>query len=267
MVDLVIFCRDRAAQLELLLRSIYCYADDIFNINVVWTYSEPSFGAGFKILLDEFPEINFIHKTNPKDETKLLFEKFKAEWLCLSTDDMVFYRPIPLPNKDLASILPKYNDEVFSFRYGYNTIDQDIHRGTKQPPLNLHSVKDGILRWNPHMYSPTDNYGYALAVDLHVFRSSFILPLLKKAKFYRPNELEGYLQNFRGEISYMSSFEQSVAVNIPCNNLSTLTSVNSNIYSLEYLNQQFLAGKRLDLDFISHQRITGAHANIPLKLC
>jgi hypothetical protein len=67
----------------------------------------------------------------------------------------------------------------------------------------------------------------------------------------------------------MSSYKKSVAVNIPCNNMSKITRAGETFgYSTEYLNEQFLAGQRISLDKIidKKEEIIGCHQEIELEL-
>jgi hypothetical protein len=258
MIDLIIYSKDRAAQLELLLHSVKEFCPYLFNISVIFKASQPKFQDAYDILVSQYPGWWFNESNHPgltmQEITQHAMIKSHmvcpwTNWTMFSTDDQVFFKKLPVSNEELENHLPKTNLEVFSFRLGYNTIEQDIHHGTRQPPLNLHTVNGEVLTWSPYHYHPLHNYGYPLAVDCHVFRTSLIIDLFQKFSFKTTNELETRMQDYRNLIGSMSSFKNSVCVNVPANNLSGCTIAGqTHGYSVDFLNEQFLAGKRISLE-------------------
>src|SRR5690606_38351156 len=95
---------------------------------------------------------------------------------------------------------------------------------------------------------------------------SYLLRLLNKiGHFKTSNELESKMQNHVYDIDVIRSYKQSVAFNIPCNNMSTVTKHGEKFpYSLKYLNDNYLNGERLDLMAISKNNILGCHQEVEL---
>lgn len=264
MINLVIWSKDRACQLDLLLRSIAQYADVFlartFYPQIIYKATTPEYQRGYDICREthlscEFiPEKDFMTDTVKAVDTNMHFTAF-------STDDMVFYSRCPSPNG-----VPLRENEVFSFRLGYNTIIQNCHTGELQPPLFNPGESEYNLEWNPKDYPLFTNYAYPLALDLHVFKTSYLLRLLNKiGHFKTSNELESKMQNYVYDIDVIRSYKQSVAFNIPCNNMSTVTKHGEKFpYSLKYLNDNYLNGERLDLMAISKNNILGCHQEVEL---
>lgn len=279
MIDFIVFSKDRTAQLDLLLSSIKLFFptwNDIdsdrtkclLNIGIIYKSSTPDFQKGYDLLINKHANFaTFLNQENRKLSdcvNNISVELHRlAEWtnsVCFSTDDMVFYKPLPYLPDDC---LPKTEHEVFSFRLGFNTIEQDIHRGTKQPPLNVYHLENGILSWNPQFYYPHHNYGYPLAIDTHIFHRHLFNKFISKWNYNSSNELEGKLQQLIPKIGRLSSFKESIAVNIPVNNLSGLTIAGQKYnYSPEFLNEQFLLGKVINLYKIVATPIIGCHQEI-----
>ena len=71
-VNIIIFSKDRACQLDLLLRSMWSHIDsfDLYHIKVLYTYSNSLFYEGYRELIEreEFPSVFFKHETNFKDD-------------------------------------------------------------------------------------------------------------------------------------------------------------------------------------------------------
>jgi hypothetical protein len=66
----------------------------------------------------------------------------------------------------------------------------------------------------------------------------------------------------------MRSFKHSIAVNIPVNGMSGVTRHGeAHPYTLEELNNKYLAEQVIDLDFIMQNQIFGCHQEVPFKFC
>lgn len=264
MVTLIIWSKDRACQLELLLRSIDTYTDIPFNVNIIYNASNASFLKAYDTLR-ETRNANFIHEhlDNPGES---LYTKTVAlldsDHVCFAADDNLFYRAVP-PFSEWSYALPKQESETFSFRLGLNTVLQNFANGSYQPPLNKYVKKDNTIFWNAKDYHPLHNYGYPLALDLHVFRTSLIRKLVSRFTFKNTNEFESKMFEYRDLVPFMASFKKSVSVNVPLNNISGVTQSSKTGSSLSQLNQYFLDGKRLSLNI--SQKIIGAHQDIELK--
>jgi hypothetical protein len=274
MVDLIIWSKDRPCQLHAFLKSVQLYANEVFSsINVIYNYSNDAYKEGYKLLQEEMMYDEFITVDGPsyhfywenlvgmKATTLSVLEYCKSEWVCFSTDDELMVKLVD--KTKLAKALPKQENHIFSLRLGYNTIDQDIHLGTKQAPLNIHTNKDGILTWPIAFYRPDFNYGYFGSLDMNIYRRSLINRIIN-FDWKNTNQLEGGWSTLRHECDYISSFEESVAVNIPANNMSMYTKAGQYFpFTTEELNEKFLAGKRIDIEkTLKGVEITGSHQEI-----
>lgn len=266
MIRLIVYSRDRAAQLSLFLRSIELYAPNTFNISIIWNYSSDFFQKGYEKLIQSTDNITWCYqkeKSEFKKFTLYCVEEF--EHICFSTDDEVVFQTIN--RQKLFDNLPKFDNHIFSLRLGFNTLVQDCHKENNfQPPLNIYVEKDGVLTWPINFYHPHHNYGYFGSLDMTIYRRSLLQKILPKINFKNTNELEGGLTQFRDECNYISSFNKSVAVNLPVNNMSGYTTINDKYsYSNEELNQKYLDGYEIDLESISQTRIIGSHQQIKLE--
>ena len=280
MINLIVFSKDRACQLDLLLRSIAMLGwRDSFYVKIIYKASNNEYNAGYKQCSLDNPWAKFELEYGPEaykpgfedkaglqsELNRAMLTKRKIDFQCLSTDDMVFFRKQETNLLDVIKDLP--DNGVFSLRLGLNTIIQDYHLQSKQPILNKYVREGNILRWNPNDYPPLANYGYPLAIDCHVLRTEKMEDLCNRFKWKTTNELEGGWQRFRNEITELWSYEHSVAVNIPANSISGVTRAGEvHGYSPELLNEQYLLGKRIDLGEILSQEIVGCHQEIELRL-
>jgi len=265
LIRLITYSRDRAAQLDLLLRSLEQYAGNIFRTTIIWNYSDVIYKKAYEKLIELYPDIDWRYQELSKEFREFTLEELnRDDYVCFTTDDEVVFRPID--NEKLTKNLPQFDNHIFSLRLGFNTIEQDIHRGTKQPPLNIFVERDGVLTWPINFYHPHHNYGYFGSLDMTIYKSTLLRKILPKINFKNTNELEGGMTQYRDECGYISSFTESCAVNLPVNNLSGYTLVNEKFaYTNEELNQKYLEGYEIDLENISQTSVIGSHQQIEYK--
>lgn len=270
MIDLIIWSKDRAAQLHLLLDSIQQNMTGIFNPYIIYNYSNDEYMKGYDLLFDGrhcpsyiFDGLTIIKEENFRKDTMLIVGNKTSDndFIAFSTDDTVLTRPAEFRRGYMDNV------SVFSLRLGFNTTEQDIHAGTTQPPLNVYKDEGTTISWNFGDYHPHNNYGYPFGLDMHVYHREELYNLMKYMNFKNTNELETGLFHKKLCISpRIRSFKQSVAVNIPVNSITQVTRAGE-IHSstTEYLNSEYLKGRRLSLDSLSKEKIVGCHQEIKLE--
>lgn len=258
MINILCWSMNRAAQLNALLRSLKTYIPS--NVVVLYTYSNDQFKQGYDLCRQNNPFVSFVKEDDFYNDTLFCIEAMKSDNICLTTDDTVVFRSV----SDLSFIKSKLsNNTVFSFRLGYNTVVQDHLNPYLQPALVPDSIERDLLFWNPRKYQGF-NYGYPHALDMHLYSTEYLLPILKEIKFKTTNELEGILQKYNNRINTIFCPKESVAVNIPANNISGLTGVNDNNMSMEDMNNEFLKGK--ELHYILDRPVIGCHQDFSFRI-
>lgn len=270
MINLIIWSKDRACQLHLLLESINKHCP-FFDPHILYTYSNEEYGEGYRQLIENPPYDRgvFLSEDNFVEDTMNFVDNPAYEHVCFSTDDTVIYRKSLIDFDTLKCLfLPKLDNQVFTFRMGLNTIVQDCHRQTLQQPLHNPTKTNPCVMWNIKKYHPLSNYGYPLALDMHVFTKNYATNLVKKCMpWNNTNSLESNMQKYRNDIDFMTSFEKSIAINIPANNMSTVTRHGEQYgYSNKYLNDCYLSGQRISLDEIERENIVGCHQEVRFNL-
>lgn len=275
MVNAIIFSKDRACQLDLLLRSIEKNCPNLFNeIKVLYTWSSEEYAQGYdKLFKQDKLNVEFYVEHNTPAPTEFRNQTLElvadSDFVSLFTDDTVFHRPFEFKGELIDRFLSEIKS-VFSLRLGYNTVVQNIHAKpfpTMQPYLHFCIEQDGVLSWNPKYYRCTNNYGYPFSIDGHIYHSEFLLSLMEKINFKNTNQLEGGLTAYANLINKMYAFNKSCCVNIPCNNLSSITVAGEyHPFTTKELNDCFLAGKHILLDSIEQADIAGCHQEIPLEV-
>lgn len=254
MLNLLIFSKNRAAQLDLLLRSINQYFwRGTYYISVLYKETELH-KKSYQICKDLYPQVIFHKEKNFQEDVEYLLDL--EQNVCLLTDDTVFFNYIP------CTFDIEYN-ECISLRLGYNTVVQNHITSQLQPPLFPDEMENHILSWNPNKYGPCFNFGYPFSFDGHIYQSKLLKDILYDKKYKSTNDMEGILHNNRHCIQKIYSFVHSCCVNIPCNNLSGLTQYGKiRYYDIEELRKAYEDGKLLHIN--TNEPIIGCHQELEL---
>jgi hypothetical protein len=229
-INTIIFSKNRACQLELLLRSLNLPA------TVLYTF-DPEFKAGYEKLIPMYPRVRFIKETNFKKDILNIIGKSK--YTLFLTDDDVVVAPF---------------SETFS----------EFIEFTKSPDvvslsLGL-SFKVAGHKWKWQEYR--DNYrlrmwGYPMSVDSCVFRSEDIIPVIKAHDISNPNYLETYLNQNIPPRHYMMCCNSIKIINNSVNQVQNDFPAHTNGPTPLELESKFLSGERLSLLDLK-ERIKGA---------
>ena len=220
-LSIVIFSKDRAAQLDLCLKSIYKNLSSLsehWKIYVIYTASSEDFEDGYNQLIKEwysgsnsvyfFPE----YKYNGFKKTLEYCIKHWEDQVLFFTDDDIVYRKFEHNYEDIA------DSELFctSFRLGTNTFVQDQYTNSNCLVPDEVIMGDGIIRtWNWKNQRKDTNFAYPFSVDGHMLPSRLAKKIINSTpKYYNPNSLEGKAQNYiQDDIENMpddmSCFEKS----------------------------------------------------------
>lgn len=265
MINAIIFSKDRAPQLRLLIYSIQKNAPHAFKLNVIYKSSNEEFRSGYEKVKGEFSSLcNFVEQTDNFKEDVLTLLNSDSEFSCFFTDDDIIYQPF-----DVESVKKsiKSDEDVFCFSLRLGTNVTFCYTMNTENVLKDYAVFDDMIKWNWSVHYL--DFGYPLSVDGHIFRTKDILKLTKKVSFTNPNLFEGNLQIFDTfPKEKMVSFINNVLVNTP-NNI--VNSTHPNRHSADFgigvkqLNDDYLSGKIIDLESMDFSNIVGCHQEIEFK--
>ena len=107
MISTIIFSRDRANQLSLLLDSISKNGSNLFDMTIIYNASSDAFQDGYNILQDQYEEIVWIKQQSPPSDFRditLDAIKNSKEYVCFFVDDNipVSYTHLTLPTKRIV---------------------------------------------------------------------------------------------------------------------------------------------------------------------
>jgi hypothetical protein len=266
--QLIIFSKNRACQLHLLLESIEKNSNQIFDvIKVIYTFTTEDFFNGYKILKEKFPNVIFILE-NDFHQTTINSIDPSFEYTTFMVDDNVFYNKLNFSKSEILSPFDDIKKPIicFSLRLGLNC--------NFSHPANLFYEINGYEEVNNFITVDVRNqkvdFGYPLSVDGHIFKTTFIEESFSLiGEFTNPNYLESKLQFLMGMINKnMTFFKESVLVGIPVNIVND-THMNRQglkfYFSETYLNDRYVNGEIIDLDSLDFSDINGPHKEIEYK--
>lgn len=130
-MNIIIFSKNRACQLDLLLRSVSVPFD---TIRVIYTADTPGFRFGYAICRKEH-DVNFIREENLKQDT---LNAIKGGLNCFLVDDDVFYRKLEklpeIESKQVYSL--RLHDKISRKHFDYkHSLDGNIYREEDIRPI------------------------------------------------------------------------------------------------------------------------------------
>lgn len=247
----VIFSRDRPLQLDATIRSLRRNCDDIgsADIRVLYVTSTPAFAAGYGVLANEHPGVEFLRESDFKADLVRLVEG--TSHVMFLVDDTLFVGPLSLARAiQTVDAVPACLG--FSFRLGKNTTHcYPLDQPQSLPPFE--ELDSSVLTFD--WTDAEHDFGYPLELSSSLYRTSDVLPLLCELEYRNPNTLESALaqhaDSFRETRPRLACYGQSVALSVPANLVQTAwkNRVNSNpALTAEALADAYARGQRLDVE-------------------
>lgn len=271
MTQTIIFSKNRAAQLDLLLRSIKERAPDLFGeLFVLYEADSPSHQSAYGMLMLEHPSVNSFHQQNFQIDLEGALHLLRDEHICFLCDDDIVTHPFTdniTPGRVLDT---RYEVLCFSLRLGDNT-DYCYPLGRKQDFPYFSYVTESYQLWK--WPEGDGDWGYPGSIDGHFFRREDLTDLVYGMDYNNPNEFEQGLQTRCSklgvdmELSLMACYESSIITGLPVNRVNTTHPNRSG--EMHYrdpalLNSAFLDGQRLALSPIDRKDVKAAHVELPL---
>lgn len=251
MVDWLVFSRDRACQLDALLRGLDWYAPHLTrSVSVIYRATDDEHEAGYRQLRGLHRPVSFTREAHVGGgargpafadavHTWLAPGRVAVGFLC---DDDLWLRAPPLA---ALSRMP------FSCRLGRNTVYQHpTGLGPYRPP-KLEPVGETVLSFE--WEGANGDFGYPLSLDGHIYEPGTIRDLVEQVRFTDPTTLEAGLASiahrFRPRRIQVAAAGSSL-VSVPANRV-TENSHNPIMDSTGDLRpsrllERFLAGDRIN---------------------
>jgi hypothetical protein len=262
MMNIIVFSRDRASQLELFLRSMKFYFREFsqHRVNVLYTYSNNKFKDGYDKLINIHNDnnINYIKEVDSFKNHVLLLMDPENSYTVFFVDDIVFKNDFSLDSLQFKLFTLKEEILTLSLRlHPYLTYCYAARVRMRQPNFDSNL----IFKW----YGETGDYNYPMSLDGHIFRTKDILNLTKIISFNNPNSYESILAGYPLNRPKMICFEDSIIVNNPINKVQNF---NNNVHgdvSADYLNDKFLNGYIIDFEDFKGIKNISCHQEIKIN--
>jgi len=239
MFNFIIYSKDRAAQLELLLRSMKQYFLEWggFEYNILYKCSDDNFKKGYEKLKGIHNECNFkyIEETNFREQTlSFIYERYP--YICFFVDDLYFKSSFSILGRSFYKY--KHDDTILCLSLRMSPyITRCQIKGIESPP----PVLNDDLRWE--WREAKGDWSYPMVIDGNIFHTVEIVPLLRSLDYENPSTLEDSLSLNPIDKPYMICCEESVVTNNPINKVQVVNDNNCGDISPEELNDNFLKGK------------------------
>ena len=261
--QLIIFSKNRACQLNLLLDSLKKNSPALFDKIHVLYKAEGDYVLGYEKLKEKYAGINFHLENNFRhDLFKLIDDEVEATTFMV--DDAVVFKEILARKIDI--IRPVVEDYViFSLRLGENCVYS--HPANLHYTLGEHEINGEYITFD-YTKQQIGDFRYPLSTDGHIFNTTLIKDLLIEIDFNNPNTLEAFLQRFVATNSIPTTvkcFRESKLVSIPVN---LVNNTFKNRHGLEFgisekeLNDKFISGEKIDLTLMDFSSVNGPHKEI-----
>lgn len=271
MVSLIVYSKDRAMQMDLLLSSIKKYCGDLFSeIIVLYTTSYQALEVGYEKFGRTWPEVRLVREVSFQSDVMSIIGNMKNNLVCVLSDDCIFYRDIADKLNEIMEAMN--NPAVYSFILGLGR--ECVYSGTlkvffRQP----HFEPDrNTIRWVWKHAHPGE-FACPFMLAGNIYRRSEYLYHLSQLSFTGPSFMEMYLQGNwqhrrRAEMpDYCACFAQQTLVHSHNNRVQNISLNPAGIefsYPAKILNDFYLAGQVIDLDALEFVGINGLHKEINL---
>ena len=227
-ITTIIFSKNRACQLELLLRGLTLPA------TVLYTY-DPEFKAGYEKLMGMYPDIKFVFEKSFKEKLLELLNS-AGEYVMFLVDDDI-----------MLDLFTEDCPEFAEFKRNQDILCLSLRTAPyyKGAPI----IVNNTWRWEGAKWS----WGYPMSASSHVFRKKDILPILsgKDAVLDIPNDIEIELIALKtlGK-SLMMCFDKPKFISNLANQVQSKFGFRNLHIPVEELEKRFLEGGRLSLPYM-----------------
>lgn len=248
MIRTIIFSKDRAMQLDLLLWSMHKFALQLDDVCVLWSASRDRFYRAYRRLMRDY-KIHWYLQSAFLDDVSILTASVRP-YIQFLVDDCVFYRPLECPTE----ILP---NTAYAPRLGLNCTRCGNIGVPQSVPTQLYRDIGG---------EGDRDFDCTWSLDGHIYRREEIQPYLDRGGYSTPNELESA---FCGEIRPRLYFpKHSCLTNVPHNSVGE-SKGNRHMHPgddpIVMLNDLYLSDWRIDWNQMDFSNVDSCHMDLEYK--
>ena len=242
-MNTIIFSKDRAMQLDLLLRSMKDHFD-YGSTTVLYTTSGPEYQKGYDLLKTRF-DINLVKESNFKKDLINIVNDYTSPLVVL-VDDVVFIREVTIKEyQRMVNGIMFGKVKTGSLMLGMNIDYSYTHERKINNPLK---GDYDYYTWDWTQEDRHTNFGYPHGIGGNMWESEYFFKRIKYKRFDNPNELESKLswpyRKRRLGSPLMSCFKETKLLGLQVNMVQDSVKGNrsGSKYSPRYLNDSYLDG-------------------------
>lgn len=268
MINVVIYSKDRAMQLEACLQTLKKHFKEYEQAKKTVIYKATSIvhRTAYSMLIEGFqnePNIEFVGQNHFKNDTVAAIHHANP-YTMFVMDDILFKDDFSLSDAPFTVMGPQ--TLAVSLR---------LHKGisycyatdkSSELPQFVRDVPGQLCVWN---YIGKDgDWGYGYSLDANVFLTNHILPAVSLVEYHTPNQLEAML-NIPRPVGpqYMSCYpDGGKLVNYPANRVQTdYPNRFEQDWDQDTLADMFMDGKRIDITDVPNVTNNAVHYPVDLK--
>ena len=242
-MNIILFSKDRPAQLDLLLRSMKKYFMEFssFQIKILYKFSNENFYNGYKKLQSLHPDINIIWKSEDKFQSDLIsLIDTKEKYTVFFVDDIIFKEPFSITDERFKYFESHGDILCLSLRLHPRLTYCYAAKIPMTPPV---FNENNVFSWK----GQSGDYGYPMSLDGHIFKTRDIIYYISFLKYDGPNSLESLMASQSLPQPKMICYDKSIIINNPANKVQNWNQNYHGAITAEYLNEQFLLDKIIDI--------------------
>lgn len=258
-LNVVVFSKDRPAQLELLLRSVRTYLAgwQSASLSVLYAGDDGLGDDGYDVVRYLYPDLRWERESGARsfrEHTLGLVDRSRPLTAFLVDDD-VLRAPVSLADAPFARLAADPSILAVSLRLDPG-MDRCYSEDAPAPPPPF---EPGLVWAWPGQ--PGD-WGYPMSLDGNVFRTEEIVPLLERLDYSNPNSLEAELAQNPPSLPKLVCYPRSRLVNVPANRVQDTWQNRHAGVDVDGLNRRFLAGERIALEPFADLRPAAPHHEV-----
>lgn len=262
-LNIIIFSKDRACQVDSLLRSIndnFYYTP--ITVSVIYKATNADFQYGYNKVMGKhiLTNIKWLGETDFKTDVKDLVFNMKPEDLIMFlVDDNIFFQKF-----DATPLVDK-----FKFKHLFISL-RASRLYNKDKDLPIFSGTDGFLEWKWKIKRKRSNtWNYPFSVDGNIYHVVRMQQILKNITFAAPNSFESAMHDYRKckwvkQIkNAISALEPSI-LNIPLNRVQMEGETWHKNIDPNFINNKYLDGLVIDNSKLYNCNPTDTHHDLGL---
>tara|TARA_R100000005_G_scaffold96078_2_gene80520 strand:+ start:474 stop:1367 length:894 start_codon:yes stop_codon:yes gene_type:complete len=267
MINAIVFSKDKACQLELLLKSIRRNTSNLFDIKVIYEASNSLFRQGYEKLKEETfyhtkRDVNFPVRWYERTEGNISLDILNIlnedrDLTCfLSDEDILFSSPPSY--REIINLFREKPVTAFSLRLGNNTIVQNPYSANDyfiDKPRTGEFLFDKFLFWNASDLKPFTNFAIPFSSHGHIHTTKLVKFILEQTEI---NSFESFEKSLQDNL-YMGIFGSLIPPYMACLEYNVLiTNIAEKISDpkpFDYgtgdfgMNERYLQDYKIDYDF------------------